>query len=72
MQNKFKLSSDSGDSDSKKCKQGYGGVWWGSGVRSQAVCFVLVHLAGICLQSREDYSYLIWFINKFTNFVLLM
>jgi hypothetical protein len=27
MRDKFKLSSDSGNSCSKKCKQGYGGVW---------------------------------------------
>jgi hypothetical protein len=54
MRKKLKSNSDSGDSDSKKCKGGYGGVCWSlplSGVWSQAVGFVLVRLAGIWLQS---------------------
>jgi hypothetical protein len=46
---KLKLSSESGDFGSKKCKRGYGGayvrsggvcVWWQSRVWSQAVAFV--------------------------------
>jgi hypothetical protein len=55
---KFKLSSDGGDSGGKECKRGYGGAYgvvWRSlrlvGVWSQAVGFVLVHLAGIWFQS---------------------
>jgi hypothetical protein len=58
MRKKFKLSSDGGDSGSKKCKRGYGrayrGVWLTLrlvGVWSQAVGFVLVRLAGIWFQS---------------------
>jgi hypothetical protein len=58
MRKKLRLSSDSGDSDNKKCKRGYGGayggVWWSlrlAGDWSQAVGFVLVRLAGIWLQS---------------------
>jgi hypothetical protein len=52
------LSSDGGDSGSKKCKRRCGstycGVWRSlrlAGVWSQAVGFVLVRLAGIWLQS---------------------
>jgi hypothetical protein len=51
---KLKLTSDGGDSGGKKCKWGYGRVWWCvrlAGVWSQAVGFVLVRLAGIWLQS---------------------
>jgi hypothetical protein len=58
MRKKIKLNSDGGDTSSKKCKRGYGsacgGVWRSLrlvGVRSQAVGFVLVRLAGIWLQS---------------------
>jgi hypothetical protein len=58
MRKNLKLSFDGGDSGSKKCKRGYGdpygGVWRRlrlAGVWSQAVGFVLVHLAGIWLQS---------------------
>jgi hypothetical protein len=58
MRKKLKLSSEGGDSGSKKCKRGYGdaydGVWQSlrlAGVWSQAVRFVLVLLAGIWLQS---------------------
>jgi hypothetical protein len=54
----LKLSSDSGDSGSYRCKQGYGsahgGAWQSprlERVWSQAVSFVLVRLAGIWLQS---------------------
>jgi hypothetical protein len=53
MQKKLKLSSDGGNSGSKKCKQGYGGVWWSlhlAKVWSHMVDFVLVHLAGIWFQ----------------------
>jgi hypothetical protein len=58
MRKKLKLSSDGGDSGSKKCKRGYdgayGGIWRSlrlAGVWSQAVGFVLVRLAEIWLQS---------------------
>jgi hypothetical protein len=58
MRKKLKLSSDDGDSGSKKCQRGNGGtcgVVWRSlllvGVWSQEVSFSLVHLAGIWLQS---------------------
>jgi hypothetical protein len=58
LRKKLKLSSDGGDSGSKKYKRGYGGaddgVWQNlrlAGVWSQAVGFVLVRLAGIWLQS---------------------
>jgi hypothetical protein len=54
MRKKRKLASDGGDSGSKKCKRGYGGVWRSlrlAGVWSQAVGFMLVRLAGIWLQS---------------------
>jgi hypothetical protein len=51
---KLKLSSDGGDSGSKKYKRGYGGAYGGDyrnlclvGVWSQAVGFVLVRVAGI-------------------------
>jgi hypothetical protein len=53
-----KLSSDSGDCSSKKCKRGYGagcgGLWWClslAGAWSEAVSFVLVRFAGIWFQS---------------------
>jgi hypothetical protein len=49
MRKKLKLSSDGGDSGSKKCKLGYVGEYFGVW-RSQAVGFVLVRLAGIWLQ----------------------
>jgi hypothetical protein len=45
----LKLSSDCGDNGSKKFKRGYRGgnfFWQKSGDWSQAVCFVLVPLAG--------------------------
>jgi hypothetical protein len=58
MRKKMKLNSDGGDSGSKKCKRGYdgayGGVWRSlhlAEVWSQTVGFVLVHLAGMWLQS---------------------
>jgi hypothetical protein len=54
MWKKLKLSSDGGNSDSKKFKHGYGGVWQSLrlvDVWSQAVSFVLVCLTGIWLQS---------------------
>jgi hypothetical protein len=51
---KIERSSDGGVSGGKKCKQcygcTYGGVWLSlrlAGVCSQAIGFVLVHLAGI-------------------------
>jgi hypothetical protein len=47
---KLQSSSDGGDSDSKKRKQGYGGLWQGLhlvGFWSHIVSFVLVHFAGI-------------------------
>jgi hypothetical protein len=50
---KLKLSSDCGDSDIKKFKQGYGGVWLSlflAGVWSQAVGFLVMRLAGVWLQ----------------------
>jgi hypothetical protein len=53
----LKLSSDGGDSDSKKCKRGYvgayGGVWQCprlAGVWIQSVGFVLARLVGMWLQ----------------------
>jgi hypothetical protein len=58
MRKTLKLSSDGGTSGGKKCKRGYGGACGGvwrslhlAGVFSQAVGFVLVHLAGIWLQA---------------------
>jgi hypothetical protein len=56
MWENMKLSSDSGDSDIKKCKQSYAGVWqsprlageWSLESGNQ---FVLVCLAGIWIQS---------------------
>jgi hypothetical protein len=58
MRKKLKLSSDGGDSGSKKCERGYGGAYGGvwrslrlAGVWSQAVSFVLERSAGIWLQS---------------------
>jgi hypothetical protein len=54
IRKKLKLSSDSGDTGSKKCKRGcggaYGGVWPSLrlvGVWNQVVGFVLVRLARI-------------------------
>jgi hypothetical protein len=48
----LELNSDGGDSDSKKCKRGNGGVLSLAGVWSQSVDFVLVvRLAGDMLQS---------------------
>jgi hypothetical protein len=56
-----KSNSDGGDSGSKKCKSWYGGAYGGvwrslllAGVWSRAFGSVLVHLAGIRLQSSED------------------
>jgi hypothetical protein len=68
-----KLSFGGGDSGSNKRKRGYGdangGVWRSlslAGVWSQAAGFVLVHLAGIWLQSPwRFFSHLIDFIKKF-------
>jgi hypothetical protein len=58
MREKLKLKSDGGDFGSKKCKRSYGGAYGGVwrilrlvGVWIQAVGFVLVHFAGIWLQS---------------------
>jgi hypothetical protein len=58
IQKQLKLSSDSGDSGSKKCRLGYGdacgGVWRSlrlGGVWSQAVGFVLVRFTSVWLQS---------------------
>jgi hypothetical protein len=58
MRTKKKLRSDGGDFGSEKLKRdsggAYGGVWRSqilAGVWSQAVCFVLVRLAGMWLQS---------------------
>jgi hypothetical protein len=55
---KLKLNSEGGNPDNTKYKRGDGdanvGVWWSRsllGIWSQAVCFVLVRLAGIWLQS---------------------
>jgi hypothetical protein len=45
----WKVSPDSGDSGSKKCKRGYGGIWRSlrlARVWIQTVGFVLVRLAG--------------------------
>jgi hypothetical protein len=50
MEKTLKSGSHGGDSGSKKCKSGYGGVWWSFnllGAWSQAVGVVLVLLAGI-------------------------
>jgi hypothetical protein len=73
----MKLRSDGGDSGSKKCKRGYGGAYgvvWRSlhvaGFWSQAVGFVLVRLAGICLVSVKVFLYLIYFQRNLINFVL--
>jgi hypothetical protein len=53
MQNKFKLSSDSGNRGTKKCKQGYVGVWrslhLAAEVWRQAVGFIFMHFTGIWL-----------------------
>jgi hypothetical protein len=52
MQKEFKLRSDGGDPDSKKCKQGYGEVWHSLvGVWSQAVSFAV----GNNLAGHSDY-----------------
>jgi hypothetical protein len=55
---KLKSLSDGGDSGIKKFKRGFGGAYGGAwqslhlgGVSCQAVDFLLVHLAGIWLQS---------------------
>jgi hypothetical protein len=65
MQKQLKLSSDVGDSGSKKFKRGYGdacdGVWLSLGF-------------GKCLASVPEtiFSHLIYFIKTFLNFILLM
>jgi hypothetical protein len=49
---KSKLSSNGGDSGSKKCKRGCGGtcgVVWQSAFSGGLECSVLAHLAGISL-----------------------
>jgi hypothetical protein len=58
MRNNLKLSSDGGDSGSKKFKRGYDGAYgaaWRSlllaRICSRAVGFMLMRLAGIWLQS---------------------
>jgi hypothetical protein len=53
MWKKLKLSLDGGDSGSKKCKKGYGGVWQSLhlvGVWSQVAGFVLVRLASVTVK----------------------
>jgi hypothetical protein len=68
---KLKLSSDGIDSGSKKCKRRCGGVWRSprlAGVRSQAVGFVLVRLAGIWRQSPWRCFQIIYFTKKFYKF----
>jgi hypothetical protein len=73
---KIKLSSDGGDSDSKKCKRGYGGAYgwvWRSlrlaGVCSQAVGLALVlfgrNLASVAVKM---FPHLIYFVKKFYKF----
>jgi len=50
----IRLRSDDGDSGSKKCKRGYGGVWRSlrvAGVWSQAVDTLLMRLTEILLES---------------------
>jgi hypothetical protein len=57
MQKELKFHSDGGNSGNKKCKWGYGGVWQSphlAGVWSQAVGFVLMHLARIWLQMKSN------------------
>jgi hypothetical protein len=64
MRKKIGIKFDGGDSGSKKCKRGYGGIWWSlhlAGIWSQAVGFVLEHFAEL----REMFSHLIDFIMKF-------
>jgi hypothetical protein len=58
MRKKLKLSSDGGDSGTKKYKRGYGGAYGGvwrslrlAEDKSQAVGFVLLPLVGIWFQS---------------------
>jgi hypothetical protein len=73
----LKLSSDGGDSGSKKLKRGYGGVWRSLGLagvwsRGGGVGFVLVHLVGIWLHSPlKMFSRLIYFVKKFYKFCTL-
>jgi hypothetical protein len=64
MRKKFKLSSDSGDYGSKKCKRGYGGAYGGVWrslhlvvVWSQAVSFVLCVRQESGFSRREMFSY---------------
>jgi hypothetical protein len=78
MRKKLKLSSDGGDSTSKKCKPGYGGAYGGvwrslplAGVWSQAAGFVLVRLTGnLASVAVKMFSTFIYFVKKNINFIV--
>jgi hypothetical protein len=71
MRKQLKLSSDGGDSDSKKYKRGYGdaydGVWRSlrlAGVWSQAVGFVDAFGRNLASVAVKIFSHLIYFIKE--------
>jgi hypothetical protein len=71
MQKKLKLSSDSGDSSSKNCKRGYGGVcqsvFGGSLESGSQFCFGAfdMNLASV---ASKMFAHLIYFIKKYYKF----
>jgi hypothetical protein len=70
---KLNLSSDDGDSGSKKCKRGYGGayggVWREYGVRRPALCWCVWQEYGF--SRREDvFIFNLLFLRNFINVVL--
>jgi hypothetical protein len=70
MRKKLKLSSDSGDSGSKKCKRGYvgtsDGVWQSLETGSQ-YC-VGAFGRNLALVTMKIFSHFIYFIKKFYKF----
>jgi hypothetical protein len=63
--NKLKLCSNGGDTGSKKCKRGYGEAY-GRGLAKSVFGGKMASVA------VKMFSHLIWFVNKFKNFVLSM
>jgi hypothetical protein len=73
----LKFSSDSDNSGSKKCKQGYGEDWWGLhlagvfGLESDVQFSVGVFCMNLASVTKNIFSHLIYFIKifyKFCNF----
>jgi hypothetical protein len=71
---KIEISSDGGDSGSKKCKRGYGGAHGGVWLSLESGGRFCIGAFGRNLASVavKMFSHLIYFIKKFYKFLLLM